>query len=194
MAPLDAILRSWAGPSFARIPCRTPSSLHTLGVGLAAVSGGAVFCTMADTVMPDAAWHGLFGQMRAAFACGADSVLAVTPHVGDSGGLYVERDGHGRLTAFRDAPPVPDTPAAPVGPVLVTGGVYGLGPEARGLALEALGAGVDRMRGYLRLLLDRGLDVRAVEVPRIIDLDHRSDLEHANAWLGAPSHATSPEA
>jgi hypothetical protein len=194
VAPLETILRGWAGPPFARIPCRTPSSLHTLGVGLEALPGGAVFCTMADTVMPDADWNALFGQTSEAIASGADAVVAVTPHVGDSGGLYVEQNGHGRLTAFRDAPPAHANSRAPVRPVLVTGGVYGLGPAARGLALEAVGAGVDRMRSYLRLLLDRGLDVREVEVPRIIDLDHRSDLERANEWLGAPGQAISPEA
>jgi NDP-sugar pyrophosphorylase family protein len=194
VAPLETILRGCAGPPFARVPCRTPSSLHTLGVGLEALPGGAVFCTMADTVMPDADWSALFGETSAAMARGADAVVAVTPHVGDSGGLYVERNGHGRLTAFRDESPAHATSAAPAPPVLVTGGVYGLGPAAREIALEAVGTGVDRMRGYLRLLLVRGLDVRAVEVTRIIDLDHRSDLEHANAWLGRPGHAISPEA
>ncbi len=182
---VNALAIEEPGPSFARVPCRTPSSLHTLAAGLASLPEGETLATMADTVMPDADWAAVGAGTRAAFARGADAVLAVTPHVGETGGLYVELDARGRVLALHDTP---------VAPVRVTGGVYGLGPAARLLAHEAVDAGLDRMRGYLRLLIDRGLRVDAVEVTRIVDLDRRSDLLVANAWLGSPGRALSPEA
>jgi hypothetical protein len=39
------------------------------------------------------------------------------------------------------------------------------------------------MRAFLRLLVRRGGPVATVEVPRIIDLDHKRDLDAAEAWL-----------
>jgi hypothetical protein len=39
------------------------------------------------------------------------------------------------------------------------------------------------MRGFLRVVVADGRRVASVEVPRIIDIDRPSDLQHANAWL-----------
>src|SRR3989454_1050857 len=74
---------------------------------------------------------------------------------------------------------------APTEPRCVTGGVYGFSAGARGAAAEALGRGVQRMRGFLKALVDEGRRVAAVEVARIIDIDRPSDLQTANAWLAA---------
>src|SRR2546426_8199693 len=66
---------------------------------------------------------------------------------------------------------------------VVTGGVYGLSQGARRLATVALSTG-SRMRAFLKLLIDVRAPVATVEVPKIIDLDHRRDLEAAETWLG----------
>src|SRR5207253_9674650 len=73
----------------------------------------------------------------------------------------------------------------PVHPPCVTGGVYGLSPGIRSAAAEAVSAGGHRMRGFLKAVVAGGRRVAAVAVPRIIDIDRLSDLQHANAWLGA---------
>jgi len=64
--------------------------------------------------------------------------------------------------------------------------VYGLSPEARRLATVAV-ASLHRMRAFLRLLSSCASPVATVEVPRIIDLDHKSDLEVAERWLSLKS-------
>ncbi len=102
------------------VECRTPSSLHTLVEGLAAVPPGPVFCSMVDTVMRPEDWRSVYR-----------------------------------------------------------------GAGARRAAAEALGRGVQRMRGFLKALVDEGRRVAAVEVARIIDIDRPSDLQTANAWLAA---------
>jgi NDP-sugar pyrophosphorylase family protein len=158
--------------------CRTPSSLHTLVAGLAAVPSGDVFCAMVDTVMPAADWRRLYRGVTERLADGAAAAVAVTPFVDDELPLYVTRDGRGFATEFLDTPPAPG--AAP----LVTGGVYGLSPVARRLASVAV-ASLHRMRAFLRLLVELKTAVATVEVPRIIDLDHKSDLEAAERWLAA---------
>jgi hypothetical protein len=47
------------------------------------------------------------------------------------------------------------------------------------------------MRAFLRLLVRRGGPVGTVEIPRIIDLDHKRDLDAATAWLGGLEAAAS---
>jgi len=153
--------------------CRTPSSLHTLVQGLTVTPPGPVFCTMVETVMPMADWLRLYRDADRGLAGGADAVLAVTPFVDDERPLFLAASRDGRVTAIGDAP---------TRPALVTGGVYALGSRARAAAWAALTVGHERMRALLGAMVQRGYDLRAVEIAKIIDLDHRRDLDQANAW------------
>jgi len=173
----DGITVEPPGPAVIRA-CRTPSSLHTLVAGLAIVPPGPVFCAMVDTVMPAADWRRLYRGVTECLAAGSLAVLAVTPFVDDELPLYVTRNAAGLATGIFDTPPPPGAP------LLVTGGVYGLSHEARRLAAVAV-ASLHRMRAFLRLLVELRAPVAMVEVPRIIDLDHKSDLEAAERWLAA---------
>ena len=171
----DGITVDVPAPTVVRT-CRTPSSLHTLVAGLTIVPPGPVFCAMVDTVMPQADWRRLYRGVTERLAAGSLAVLAVTPFVDDELPLYVTRNAEGLATGIFDTP----QPA----PLLVTGGVYGLSPEARRLAAVAV-ASLHRMRAFLRLLVELHLPVATVEVPRIIDLDHKRDLDAAERWLTA---------
>ncbi len=151
------------GPPLSVVECRTPSSLHTLVEGLRAVPAGPVFCSMVDTVMRPVDWRAVFQETERHLEEGAEMVLAVTPYVDDESPVYVIRGGGDDVQAVSDEP---------VHPPCVTGGV-------------AVSAGGHRMRGFLKAVVAGGRRVAAVEVPRIIDIDRPSDLQHANAWLGA---------
>jgi NDP-sugar pyrophosphorylase family protein len=165
------------GPPLEVRPCLTPSSMHTLAEGLQAVPPGPVFCTMVDTIMPPGDWRDVYAATGRGLADGADAMLAVTPFVDDESPLYVRIDGAGLVRALSNEP---------LDPARVTGGVYGFSPAARQAAAEAVGQGVQRMRGFLKWLVARGSRVGTISVPRIIDIDHQSDLRLANAWLGSP--------
>lgn len=166
-----------AGPPAVHVlPCHTPSSLHTLVDGLAAVPRGNVFCTMVDTVMRARDWCAVFAAAADALASGADAVLAVTPFVDDERPLWVQRDAAGFVREIGDQPILPPC---------VTGGVYAFGPRARREAARARREGASRMRRFLGQLVADGFRVASVEVPRIVDVDRRHDLELANAWLGS---------
>ncbi len=162
------------------VPCRTPSSLHTLADGLALVPPGDVFCTMVDTVMRPGDWQRVYDAAADALAAGADAVLAVTPFVDDERPLWVDRDGNGIVRRVGDTR---------VTPPCVTGGVYAFGAAARTEAARARRSGVTRMRGFLTRLVDDGARVATIEVERIVDVDRRRDLELANAWLAATEPA-----
>lgn len=178
------------------VPCRTPSSLHTLVAGLAAVPPGPVFCSMVDTVMAPADWAAVHAAAARALDAGADALLAVTPDPEeDDAPLRVCVLEDGRVTRVGgDAAAYVDQRAAGRGPVLITGGVYAFASRARGQAHALAAAGGERMRTFLAALVDDEADVRAVVVPRILDVDHRRDLDAANAyaagWAAAPDART----
>ena len=161
------------GPPLTIVECRTPSSLHTLVAGLAAVPAGPVFCSMVDTVMRPEDWRAVYQATERYLGEGADMVLAVTPYVDDESPVYVSRQGV-EVRAVSDQA---------TDPPCVTGGVYGLSIGSRRAAAAAVGRGVYRMRGFLKALVADGRRVAAVEVARIIDIDRPSDLQTANAWL-----------
>jgi len=179
-ADFPAVLRlldgTRLGPPLTVVECRTPSSLHTLVEGLRAVPPGHVFCSMVDTVMRPADWRAVFRATGRHLEEGADMVLAVTPYVDDESPVYVIRGAGDDVRTVSDEP---------VQPPCVTGGVYGLSAGIRCAAADVLSGGGHKMRGFLKAVVADGRRVAAVEVPRIIDIDRPSDLQHANAWLAA---------
>jgi len=150
--------------------------------GLRAVPAGPVFCSMVDTVMRPADWRVVYRATERHLGGGAELVLAVTPYVDDESPVYVSRGGRDGVDGGDD---VRGLSEEPVHPPCVTGGVYGLSAGIRGAAAEAVAGGANRMRGFLKAVVAAGRRVAAVEVPRIIDIDRPTDLQHANAWLAA---------
>ena len=174
----DAALGAAAGAVPVRVvPCQTPSSLHTLVAGLAAVPAGPVFASMVDTVMAPGDWRLVYGAAGKALAAGADALLALTPDPADDDAPLRVRVEGGRVT--RVGGPATDYPERPV---LITGGVYAFAPAARARAAALAAAGGERMRAFLAALVGGGAEVRAAVVARILDVDHRRDLDAANAY------------
>lgn len=170
------LARAELGDRLHVVACHTPSSLHTLVEGLRRVPPGAVFCSMVDTVMPGRDWRAVYDDAARQLDAGADAVLAVTPFVDDENPLWVERDASG--FARRVGGP-------PVDPPCVTGGVYAFGRRAREIADQARREGGTRMRYFLADLVRGGGRVGTIEVARIVDLDHKRDIEMADALLSA---------
>ena len=137
----------------------------------------AVVRSMVDTVMPAADWRRVYAEVTDKLQQGSFAVLAVTPFVDDEFPVYVWRDAQGRVTD------IADRPSNGAASAVVTGGVYGLSPGARRLATVAVSS-ASRMRAFLKLLVEVRAPVATVEVPKIIDLDHKRDLDAAETWLG----------
>jgi NDP-sugar pyrophosphorylase family protein len=167
------------------VPCRTPSSLHTLRAGLDLVPPGAVFCTMVDTVMPQDAWARVYAGISVLLEARVPAVVVAAPApAADDAPLLVVLDATGSVLRIG---------GAAAGSRWATAGVYGFGPGARALAAEAVARGCHGVRAFLGLLLDLGYPVRAVAVPRAVDVDRRRDLAAARAWLAAEDdHSGSP--
>lgn len=158
------------------VPCRTPSSLHTFVAGLEHVPPGKVLATMVDSVMAPDDWRQFHQRAAELFDSSVDAVLGVTPAVDhDDAPLWVRADAAGRVAAIG--------PHAAGPGARITGGVYAFAMRARNHASAVLASGRERMRVFLAELLASGADVRAVEIARIIDIDHLQDLERADQYM-----------
>ena len=170
---VNAVTDAIADPAVRIIALRTPTSLHTLEAGLCATGSGNVLVTLVDAVMPAADWDAAHAAAVLALREAA-AVVAVTPFVEDESPLWADVAADGTVLAFgrrgkRD---------------LVTGGVYWFDERARTAATVAVASGVQRLRGFLGALIESGLAVRAVEVPKIVDVDTGADLDAALALVG----------
>lgn len=151
----------------------TPSSMHSF-YELSKVMKQGRFClTTVDTVFREdefAEFIKIFEEQEE-----YDGLMAVTPFVDDEKPLYVEVDEDKKIKAFLDE-------RVSEG-LLVSGGVYALGDEAREVLADCVEKGVHRMRNYQRALLMSGLKLKAHSIDKIIDVDHVSDIASAEELL-----------
>jgi NDP-sugar pyrophosphorylase family protein len=151
----------------------TPSSMHSF-YELSKVMKQGRFClTTVDTVFREdefAEFIKIFEEQEE-----YDGLMAVTPFVDDEKPLYVEVDEDKNIKAFLDE-------RVSEG-LLVSGGVYALGDEAREVLADCVEKGVHRMRNYQRALLMSGLKLKAHSIDKIIDVDHVSDIASAEELL-----------
>jgi NDP-sugar pyrophosphorylase family protein len=173
---VTAVESALVGRNVNVVSVSTPTSLHTLDLGLKAISDGNVLCTLVDTIMPDDAWDRANDRAVTALA-DVDAVVAVTPFVEDESPLWVDVADDMTVRSFGHAG----------ARHLATGGVYWLSPRAREIAAASVTAGVERIRGFLGALITGGARVRAVEVPRIVDIDTDADIRSALELVGGYS-------
>lgn len=106
-----------------------------------------------------------------------DGVMGVTTYIDDEKPLYVKTEDRYRIVGFSDTPFE--------GVKYVSAGIYGLQASTFPILEECLSQGVNRMRNFQRRLVEKGLNLDAYNLGKVIDADHLSDLEKVNALLNA---------
>jgi NDP-sugar pyrophosphorylase family protein len=101
-----------------------------------------------------------------------DGVLGVVKWRGDPNPLFAQIADNGLITAFGESPAL-----------MVTAGIYLLSTAIFVHADEARIRGLDAMRRFLAMLLDKGMRLASVEVPRAIDVDDAVDLRAAQEMI-----------
>ncbi|SEK21847.1 nucleotidyltransferase family protein [Parapedobacter koreensis] len=104
-----------------------------------------------------------------------DALMAVTPYIDDESPLYVAVDDAYRIGSFSDIPLQ--------GRQYASGGIYCLRRRAIDIVGEVIATGVSRMRNFQRALVDEGLAVAAFPFGKIIDVDHVTDIDKAEAFI-----------
>jgi NDP-sugar pyrophosphorylase family protein len=140
----------------------TPSSYASFEIVAARLAGASALITTVDAIMPaDAFQH--FVSLAASLPDDA-FVLGLTDHVDDDNPLWAALNGEGRVVRLGGNQGGH-----------VTAGLYWL-PADRGAEPTAR---FDRLRDYLKCLVDEGRPVYGVVLPLVFDIDRAHDVEAA---------------
>ena len=153
----------------------TPSSMHSMWELSGWLSDGPFVLTTVDTIFRedefDAFVQTFIGLLR---TNEADGLMGVTDYIDDEKPLHVGTDDGLWITAFLDQC---DTPR------YVSGGIYALTPRSLDTLRNCVAQGEQRMRNYQRALLRDGFRLKAWPFSKVLDVDHASDVQKAEAFL-----------
>ena len=154
----------------------TPSSMHSLHA-LSPYLRGERFClTTVDTIFREEEFKRYIRHFVEATDTGeVDGCMAVTPYVDDEKPLWVGVDKNRRITGFHDQQEGDDH--------LISGGIYCLGDKALDVLDHCMEQGMSRMRNFQRQLVAEGLRLDAYSIPKILDVDHKEDIDKAIAFI-----------
>lgn len=148
----------------------TPSSMHSF-YELRQVMGNGKFClTTVDTIFREDEFRQYIQTWENA---DEDGLMAVTDYIDDEKPLYIATDRQLNITAFLDDEPQP----------YISGGIYGLSDTSFPVIDKCISEGQSRMRNFQRQLVKDGLHLKAYPFSKILDVDHASDIEKAEAFL-----------
>lgn len=149
----------------------TPSSMHSF-YELSTYLKDDKFClTTVDTIFREEE----FSRFIEAFkASDKDGLMAVTDYIDDEKPLYISTDEELNITGFHDAR-TPDCR-------YISGGIYCLTPKSIDTLQRCMENGMSRMRNFQRQLVADGLHLGAYPFSKILDVDHASDIEKAEAF------------
>lgn len=147
----------------------TPDSLHSFYELSPFLQGGKFCLTTVDTIFREDE----FSEYIRTFANNVndDALMGVTDYIDDEKPLYVQIGSNLRIIDFSDVS-VP-------GIKYVSGGIYGMNERVLSLFRQAMADGISRMRNFQRLMVRRGLQVKAFPFSKVIDVDHESDIRKA---------------
>ena len=157
-------------PKIGLIVKTTPSSMHSF-YELRQVMGDGKFClTTVDTIFRENEFKQYVQAWKNA---DEDGLMAVTDYIDDEKPLYIATDRQLNITAFLDDEPQP----------YISGGIYGLSDTSFPVIDKCISEGQSRMRNFQRQLVKDGLHLKAYPFSKILDVDHASDIEKAEAFL-----------
>ncbi len=148
----------------------TPSSMHSF-YELRQVMDDGKFClTTVDTIFKEAEFR---QYIKAWQESNEDGMMAVTDYIDDEKPLYIATTQDLTITGFHDEVPLH----------YISGGIYGLNEKSFPVIDKCIKEGQSRMRNFQRQLVKDGLQLKAYPFSKILDVDHVSDIEKAEAFL-----------
>ena len=150
----------------------TPSSMHSF-YELSTYLKDDKFClTTVDTIFREEEFSRFIETFKAS---DKDGLMAVTDYIDDEKPLYISTDEELNITGFHDARTLDCR--------YISGGIYCLTPKSIDTLQRCMENGMSRMRNFQRQLVADGLHLGAYPFSKILDVDHASDIEKAEAFL-----------
>ena len=157
-------------PKIRLIVKTTPSSMHSF-YELRQVMDDGKFClTTVDTIFREEEFRQYIGTWEHSTE---DGLMAVTDYIDDEKPLYIATDEELNITGFLDHDPQR----------YISGGIYALNEKSFAVIDKCIEEGQSRMRNFQRQLVKEGLHLKAYPFSKILDVDHASDVEKAEAFL-----------
>jgi NDP-sugar pyrophosphorylase family protein len=164
MIPLDFKVKS------------TPSSMHSF-YELSSTFGDAepFILTTVDTIFREDEFGKYIADFQRTVSEGYDGLMGVTDFIDDEKPLYVQTDADLMITGFVDCDYE--------GSRYISGGIYGLTPNALPVLQKCMERGESRMRNFQRALIADGKKLQAWPFSKVLDIDHKVDIAKAEAFL-----------
>lgn len=156
----------------------TPSSMHSFFELSPRLEGHAFVLTTVDTIFREDEFSEYVKAFRQCLSDGYDGLMGVTSYVDDERPLYVATDDGMGITGFLDDD-------ARHLCKYVSGGIYGLAPNAIDTLRACMSRGESRMRNFQRGLLRDGRRLKAYAFSKVLDIDHKADIAKAEEFLRA---------
>jgi choline kinase len=159
-------------PSLRVVVRDTANSMETmLALGEVLEPGWFIAATV-DAVIPQAELARFVNESRRKIEDCSEKklagVLAVTRWRGEARPLFADVTGNGLILRLGDRQTS-----------MVTAGLYFLSTRVFDCAADARRAGLDALRRFLALIIERGMQLDAIEIEGSIDVDEASDLDAA---------------
>ena len=180
------------------IASQTPSSMHSLAALADVIPEGKFCLTTVDTIFLESEFSSFIRTFADMKDGQKDGLFAVTPFVDDEKPLWVGTLSKNSFSCAC-APSVGEAKEI-VGfydqecqipahaEKMVSGGIYCLDTHTAFPVLKnCLAQGQSRMRNFQRALIAAGLKLDAYVFPKIMDIDHASDIEKAETWIAESS-------
>lgn len=155
----------------------TPSSMHSFYELSPLLQDSPFVLTTVDTIFREDEFSRYVEAFRQALADGYDGLMGVTDYIDDEKPLYVGTDDAMNVTGFFD-----DSH----GCRYISGGIYGLAPNAIDTLCGCIGRGESRMRNFQRALVRDGRRLKAWRFSKVLDIDHAADIAKAEWFVSAP--------
>lgn len=153
----------------------TPSSMHSFYEISQHLTGGPFVMTTVDTIFSEDDFSNYVDTFKQLLKDEkAEGLMGVTDYIDDEKPLYVKTDSTEDITAFLDADDQPH---------YISAGIYGLTSRSIDTLNACIDRGESRMRNFQRALIADGFSLKAYPFKKVLDIDHVSDIEKAEAFL-----------
>lgn len=153
----------------------TPSSMHSFFELSPRLEGHAFILTTVDTIFKEDEFKAYVNAFRQSLDKGYDGLMGVTDFIDDEKPLYVGTDADMNITGFYDT--------ADHDCRYISGGIYGLAPNAIDTLKDCMARGESRMRNFQRGLIRDGRRLKAWSFSKVLDIDHAADIGKAEEFL-----------
>lgn len=153
----------------------TPSSMHSFyELNKHMHEPEPFILTTVDTIFKEEEFSEYVKAFKEQLAKGYDGVMGVTDFIDDEKPLYVGTDGNMDINGFYDEPHDAK---------YISGGIYGLALQDIDTLKRCMDRGESRMRNFQRALVAEKRRLKAWNFSKVLDIDHKSDIQKAEEFL-----------